>query len=199
VLDRKGQMLALAAIVFSIYALWALSNLRTPNPRVAYYVGELQTAELIHIARLYWSNPNLGMSFLLSKLYEYNESLRLHLKPVNYRNNRALTASGGFYETRYNNSVRFYAHWSYEKIGSYKKILEGGVVKLYFNYSLLYYHNYTAPQWGNFILYPKLWDPQDLADLTYRGNGEWFVGVPADVEEYILFDEFSIKVVVKNE
>jgi len=192
-------MLVLAVIIFAAYMLWALANLKTPNPRPAYYVGELQSAELIHVARLYWSNPNLSMSFLLDKLYGYNETLRLHIKPVTYVNNWALTASGGFYETRYNNSVRFYARWEYVKIGSYKKILEGGIVKLYYNYSLTYIHNYTAPQWGSFILYPRLWDPLDLADLTYKGDGLWYVGVPADVSEYIIYDEFSIKVVVRNE
>jgi len=191
-------MLALAIIIFAIYCLWALSNIRTPNPRVVSYYGELQSAELIHVARLYWSNPSLGMDFLISKLYEFNETLRLQMNPVNYELDQSLTVNGGFYKTLYSNDVSFFAEWRYNRIGSYVKNIPGEGPVIFYNYSLFYYHNYTAPQWGNFILYPMLCDPNKYADLTYRGEGWWYIGIPADFDQYVLLDEFSIKVVIKN-
>jgi len=187
----------LAAVILAISLLAALENLRVPRPRIAAYYGELQSAELIHAARLYWSNPALGMDRALAALYEHNESLNLMLPPVSYALGSALhpgDSGYGYYRTEYNVSVVFHACWEWELVGTYSKRV-AGVEVLFNNYSLYYRHEYSAPQWGTILLHPEIWDPAGVADVFCVGEGRWFVGVPAGAP-YPLEDEFGITIYV---
>jgi len=184
-------------VILAISLLLALQSLRVPRPRVAAYYGELQSAELVHAARLYWSNPALEMDRVLAALYEYNESLNLVLPPASYALGSSLhpgDSGYGYYRTEYNVSVVFHAYWEWELVGTYSKRIAGVETRLN-NYSLYYYHSYSAPQWGSIVLYPGIWDPAGVADIRYLGEGRWYVGAPAGAP-YPLEDEFGITIYV---
>jgi len=199
-LNRKGQILLLAIIFLASVLLYSTSRLKKPSPNFLEYNGELQSAELIHIARLYWSSENSTIDRLLTILYSLSNENKVSMPIVSYKCNFTLVPGQrgyAWYYTVYNNSVSFRAYWSWEFKGFYIKNLYGEKL-LYKSYLLIYYHNYTAPQWDSMIIYPSLDDDMRIADLTYFGEGIWSIGFPARYTEYIFVDEYGLKVVVKE-
>ena len=193
-------MLLLATAMLAFAMLHSVSNLRKPDPCVLEYRGELQSAELIHAARFYWSSQVYSMEYLLNILYELAEESKIYLPPVSFTNNFTLMGGRygyGSYSTAYNNSVFFEADWKWKFKGYYVKELRGEKL-LYRSYILEYYHNYTAPQWGVMVIYPFLEDPAGVADILYERNGSWRVGFPARYGEYCLVDEYGLRVVIKD-
>ncbi len=205
---RGGQFLLLASILFAILVLLAIKTLRHPYPRCSSYVGELQSAMLIHAARLYWENRSnkgsLTMDSVLAALYVYNESMKLCLPRVAYTNylkvDTGLSGSG-IYETIYTspsfavNGVTFRAKWIWTFQGIYTK-RKGVEKKTYLNFTLIYVHEYIAPQWYIIRYSPKLIDYMGDADLEKR-DSIWIFGLPSSYNEYLLEDSFGIKIMIR--
>lgn len=199
-MNRRGQALLLAVTFLASVLLHTAGYLKKPSPNLLEYVGELQSAELIHVARLHWSNRKYDMDSLLALLYDLANETKISLPSISYRCNFTLVSGQrgyAWYFTLYNNSVSFEAYWEWKFKGFYVKDLHGEKL-LYKGYSLLYYHNYTAPQWGSIIAYPLLEDSAKIADIAYRGGGMWDVGFPARYTEYYLVDEYGLKVVIRE-
>ena len=199
-MNRKGQFLILAAILLCFVLLGSLMALRQPNPRVMPRYDYLQAAELIHIARLAVARGSFHrseneaktyLSYLLARLYEYNETYKLRIPPVSY----SVSFGNGWYNVTYNVSAGFHVHYTYAYIGNYTK-QAGEVSIVYYRFELQYYHNYTGP-WRYALLYPDVWDPAGQADIEKVADGEWIVGVPAS-EEYRLEDNFGISLWIRT-
>lgn len=197
-MNRRGQFLILAILILSLTLLGSLMALRQPNPRIMPGFDYLQAAELIHVARLAVARGSFlrseseaysYLTFLLDRLYEYNETYKLRIPPVLY----SVRFGNGWYNVTYNVSAGFYAYYDVVYIGNYTKQREVSLV--YYKFELRYYHNYTGP-WGYVLLYPDLWDPLGQADIEKVGDGEWIVGVPAS-EEYRLEDNFGISLWIR--
>ncbi|RLE72590.1 MAG: hypothetical protein DRJ37_02480 [Thermoprotei archaeon] len=199
-MNRRGQILLLAIITLAFILLYSASRFSRPNPGFLEYMGELQSAELIHTARLYWSSRKYSLNSLLSILYTLSNENKISMPMVSYENNSTLVSGRkgyAWYYTVYNNSVSFRAYWTWEFKGFYLRDLYGEKL-LYKGYLLLYYHNYTAPQWGSMIVHPLLEDRAHIADITYLGDGRWSIGFPARYTEYRLIDEYGLEVVIRE-
>lgn len=201
-LGPRGQAVLLSTIVLAALVLAAIAALRHPRPRCAGYVGELQSAELVHAARLYWEIRSRGgatrLEELLSMLHEYSAELRLGIPNVSYALYSELSpgkGGWGVYRVQYNNSVSFAARWNWSVAGYYAKMLRREKVA-YVNLTLYYVHEYAAPQWGLIRVSPPLRDPAGMADLERRG-GRWIVGIPVGLEEYALEDSYGIRIVIR--
>ena len=199
-MSHRGQVLLLAVIFLAFSIIYAANRFRKPVPVVAEYRGELQSAELIHAARLYWSNGYTSMDSILSLLTDLAKKHKIYMPNASYENNFTIIGGltgYGFYSTEYNVSVIFSACWNWRFKGFYFKDLHGEKV-LYKSFLLVYYHNYTAPQWGSMVIYPIIEDPAGICDIVRVKDGVWMIGYPAHNDEYTLIDEYGLKLVIRE-
>lgn len=206
-------MLVIALAIFSALILAAISNLYHPKPRIIAYVGELQSSTLIQLARVYIAsrssgNNSVDINNAIMRLLSLNRTYNLGLPNITYDDFRVdwiiqLGNESGYgvyclvFNLRYryfNCSVACNVSWEYTLRNVYYKELNG-VVHKYMNYTLIYRHNYTAPQWGYVLLTPCLYVYNNTFDLKYLGSGLWAVGVPAN-ETMALVDEYGITIFV---
>ena len=204
-MNKRGQLLLLAAIILEIAVLVSLATLRKyPSPRVIITRDYLQAAELVQLARL-WIKSGFCQKCInttLSKLREANQSFDLKICFSTYTLSHLNTSVSENYTVvfwgrsgRYV-EVEVYWNWSYQ--GYYFKRIGGEEVK-YLNYTVYYRHIYRGP-WGTIVIYDlRLSDPLKQADIKYLENGFWIVGFPANYTEYRLVDRFTIPVTIGGE
>jgi len=187
----------LSVFLLIILITFSLSNLLIPRPRVIDYVGELQSAELIHLARFYWEyNNNRSFDELLKIFYIYNEKIKANVPKVAYTLKRKIVCERdglGLYETVFNNSVIFRSSWRWNFSNIYIGY-ENNEAVIFKNYTLVYYHEYIAPQWGKIVLYPEIYTTCNVK--IKRVYDTWIIGIPLEMSRVDFYDKFGIKIFI---
>ncbi|RLE61776.1 MAG: hypothetical protein DRJ32_00445 [Thermoprotei archaeon] len=207
-LSIRGQVLALAVIILSIILAELSIKTLVIRPVVVNYRGELISAEIIQLSRIYVANRSRGgkadMNYLLQRLLEYNRSLNLGFPNITFDDvgiffflNTSDSYGKGAYVIvwnlrfrEFNYTVIFNVTWCFEKSGYYIKDRDGLQI-IYVNYTLFYVHEYYAPQWGRIVIFPMIYS--ESADILLKGDGIWFVGIPLNSTPSI-FDIYGIKI-----
>jgi len=199
----------LSIFIICIVFLNAIRYMKSPSARVVYMRGDLQAAELIHLARLCWSLGWLNasqprcvteMPGLVSMLLAYNKTSKLGIPWFTYVLEWHVSEAAGYYRTLYtvhgpiSFSVEFQATWEYNVTITYVK---GEIPRVFTGVALKYRHQYRAPMWGVVELFPQVRDPLGCADVVKVREGEWVVGVPSGMREYLLLDEYGIPIILR--
>jgi len=199
VLDHEGQIFLVTVFLLALLLTLSLGNLTFTKPRLVNYIGELQSAELIHLARFYWEkNNNLSMQELTKIFYHYDKLLKTNIPKYNYTILREFKRGEngfGLYEISFNNTIIFRCRWQWKFQNMYVSF-SGREAVIFKNYTLIYYHEYIAPQWGKIKVYPQIYADQP-AEIEKR-NKFWTIGIPIEKETLSLLDQYGIEIIIKG-
>jgi hypothetical protein len=204
---RSGQFALLGVIVLAT-TLVLLAAQRPPEPAFALERGQMQSAQLIHLARyclaVGCSNETLGS--LVAGLLALNSTEPLYMYPVadakyyysapGSSENRTVVFTITTLRGSEAVSLRVYTAPAVRLGALTKQVHEHTLI--FYNCTLTYQHVYTSPFFpgGSLTYCPRLYDPRGLADVR-RGAAPcwWVVLVPATPDNtYTLYDEFGIPV-----
>ncbi len=200
-LGHKGQVLLLATFFLAILLSISLSKLIVIRPRLISYIGELQSAELIHLARFYFEkNNNHSIEELMKIFYRYNQVLKLNIPRYNYtiikKFENKETEGNGFYELTFNNTIIFRCKWNWSLKNIYIKPVNNEAIFLK-NYTLTYSHEYIAPQWGTIKTYPII--STSLPVDIKRYKKQWIIGVPVTIKRTYFIDQYGIEIYIGDD
>mgnify|MGYP000047009823 CR=1 FL=1 len=218
-MDEGGQTLGLAVLLLAVLLLASLAVIRsqTPIPQIVVKRDWVQAAELASLARFWIVTasymgrfcPRVIRSSTL-RLYELNETYGLDIPytvNVTVLEKGILGNESGwvyfdvyFYRgpTYGDYYVRYYVRYEWRFRDCYIKYVKGEACE-YANYSITYVHRIYGP-WGLFVLTDLELKPESESgypvDISYVGEGKWWVGFPSWWANCTFIDKFGVRVVV---